>query len=275
MQYPEKGFTHAGKFHADDVFSTALLLYLNPEFTYTRGFEVPQDFDGIVYDIGWGEFDHHQKEARVRKNGTPYAAFGLLWEKFGADILGEKEAKRMDALFVQPLDLSDNTGNANMLCDSIESFNPAWDSHQSDDEAFAEALEVARAILQKKLDTVLAMKRGEGIVQEALKKAQDKILILENLAPWKQLVPATDIEYVVYPSKRGGYAAQAVPVHADTLELKCPFPEEWRGADAKKLAELSGVDGVKFCHKSGFLLTAETLEEAVQCCKRSQEQAKD
>lgn len=26
-------FTHSGKFHADDVFSAALLLYLNPEIT--------------------------------------------------------------------------------------------------------------------------------------------------------------------------------------------------------------------------------------------------
>ena len=26
-------FTHSGKFHADDVFSSALLLYLNPEIT--------------------------------------------------------------------------------------------------------------------------------------------------------------------------------------------------------------------------------------------------
>lgn len=30
-------FTHSGKFHADDVFSAALLLYLNPEITITRG----------------------------------------------------------------------------------------------------------------------------------------------------------------------------------------------------------------------------------------------
>ena len=28
-----KAFTHSGKFHADDVFSSALLLYLNPEIT--------------------------------------------------------------------------------------------------------------------------------------------------------------------------------------------------------------------------------------------------
>lgn len=30
-------FTHSGKFHADDVFSSALLLYLNPEITILRG----------------------------------------------------------------------------------------------------------------------------------------------------------------------------------------------------------------------------------------------
>ena len=75
-----KAFTHSGKFHADDVFSYALLLYLNPAITITRGNKVPKDFDGIVFDIGRGKYDHHQKDSRIRENGIPYAAFGLLWE---------------------------------------------------------------------------------------------------------------------------------------------------------------------------------------------------
>ena len=45
-------FTHGGKFHADDVFSSALLLYINPEISITRGNSVPDDFTGIVFDIG-------------------------------------------------------------------------------------------------------------------------------------------------------------------------------------------------------------------------------
>ena len=73
--------------HADDVFSSALLLYINPEISITRGNSVPDDFTGIVFDIGRGEFDHHQKDSRIRENGVPYAAFGLLWEAVGADIL--------------------------------------------------------------------------------------------------------------------------------------------------------------------------------------------
>ena len=47
-----KAFTHGGKFHADDVFSTALLLLARPDLEVQRGFAVPEGFDGIVYDIG-------------------------------------------------------------------------------------------------------------------------------------------------------------------------------------------------------------------------------
>ena len=46
-----KAFTHSGKFHADDVFSSALLLYLNPQITITRGNRVPEEYDGIVFVI--------------------------------------------------------------------------------------------------------------------------------------------------------------------------------------------------------------------------------
>ena len=82
----EKGFTHGGIFHADDVFSAALLLHFNPKLTIQRGNRVPEEFDGIVFDIGRGEYDHHQKDSRIRENGAPYAAFGLLWEALGTEI---------------------------------------------------------------------------------------------------------------------------------------------------------------------------------------------
>ena len=49
-----QAFTHSGKFHADDVFSSALLLSVNPEITIHRGSQVPEDFKGIVFDIGRG-----------------------------------------------------------------------------------------------------------------------------------------------------------------------------------------------------------------------------
>ena len=48
MKIPANGFTHAGKFHADDVFATALLQILRTDNKLTRGIEVPDGFDGIV-----------------------------------------------------------------------------------------------------------------------------------------------------------------------------------------------------------------------------------
>lgn len=75
---PDHGFTHGAKFHADDLFSTALLRLINPDIQVERGFDVPENFDGIVYDIGRGRFDHHQQDKEIRENGVPYAAFGLL-----------------------------------------------------------------------------------------------------------------------------------------------------------------------------------------------------
>ena len=128
MKIPANGFTHAGKFHADDVFATALLQILRPDIKITRGFVVPDGFDGIVYDVGFGLFDHHQEPRECRPNGVPYAAFGLLWQVLGPGLVGERQARLIDENFIQPLDLNDNTGEQNSLCDAIGFFNPVWDS---------------------------------------------------------------------------------------------------------------------------------------------------
>ena len=148
-------FTHGGKFHADDVFSAALLFYLNPEIQIGRGNQVPENYEGIVFDIGRGAYDHHQKESRVRENGVPYAAFGLLWEALGAEILGEDLAAQFDESFVQPLDQNDNTGEKNELATLIGNFNPTWDATGGTDEAFFQAVSVAGMILENKFQRYL------------------------------------------------------------------------------------------------------------------------
>ena len=101
MKIPAKGFTHGGKFHADDVFSTALLQILRPDIQVTRGFVVPDDFDGIVYDVGGCMFDHHSEPRECRPNGVPYAAFGLLWRLLGAQLVGEHQARLLDENYIQ------------------------------------------------------------------------------------------------------------------------------------------------------------------------------
>lgn len=67
--------THGGRFHADDVFSARLLKMVYPDIRIIRTFTVPDDFEGIVFDIGGGKYDHHQKDSDIRDNGIPYVAF--------------------------------------------------------------------------------------------------------------------------------------------------------------------------------------------------------
>ncbi len=185
-----KAFTHSGKFHADDVFSSALLLYLNPQITITRGNRVPEEYDGIVFDIGRGRYDHHQRDSRVRENGVPYAAFGLLWEELGSGILGETLAQRFDEEFVQPLDNNDNTGEKNELATLIGNFNPVWDAQkniQKEEESisaepaltaeeksrgltkeFQRAVQIAGSILENKFARYRADARADAQIEERL-----------------------------------------------------------------------------------------------------------
>lgn len=85
--------THAGKFHADDVFAIVLLEKIMENLVICRvdqlsEYEVSEET--IVFDIGYGKFDHHQKDGNgyhqnnnESKKAIPYAAFGLLWNHYG------------------------------------------------------------------------------------------------------------------------------------------------------------------------------------------------
>ena len=230
-------FTHGGKFHADDVFSAALLLHFNPQLTIQRGNRVPEDFAGIVFDIGRGEYDHHQKDSRIRENQVPYAAFGLLWEALGTEILSPEMAARFDEKFVQPLDLNDNTGEKNELASMIGMFNPVWDDNSGSDAAFLEAVAVAGRILEHKWERFRADERAEqqfaALLAEhrkriaAEKKAgtmDEKILILSEFFPCQKQLSATEIAFLIFPSNRGGYCVQPVRKE-NSSNYKYDFPE--------------------------------------------------
>lgn len=264
---PDKGFTHGGKFHSDDVFATALLRILNPQIQIERGFEVPEGFDGIVYDIGRGEFDHHQKDKECRGNGSAYAAFGLLWREFGTQLTDEKEAQKFDTEFIQPLDESDNTGCDNMLAKIISEFNPGWDSEVSYEECFWKAEEFAETILRNHFGRLEGMERGKVLVEKAMEESDGKILVLPVYVPWKQEVIGSSYQFAVYPSNRGGYSIQGVPVGMENTSLVCDFPKEWWGAEAEELPKMSGIASLRFCHPNGFLAATDTLEDAVRAAK--------
>lgn len=262
----KKGLTHAGKFHADDVFATALLQIIYPEIEIERAFQVPDGYEGIVYDIGLGAYDHHQQDREVRENGIPYAAFGLLWREYGPQLVGEQMAKDMDASFIQLLDESDNTGCKNELAGIIALFNPGWDEEKDTDTCFWEAVSFAKAILERKIAYIKGEERASSILEQAIAQSHDHILQLDQFVPWKKKIVGSDIWFVVYPSKRGGYNAQAVPKDLEHPELVYPFLEDWWGKEGEVLQEISEIKNARFCHASGFLFVADSLDGALEAC---------
>lgn len=283
-----KAFTHSGKFHADDVFSSALLLYLNPQITITRGNRVPEGYDGIVFDIGRGRYDHHQRDSRVRENGVPYAAFGLLWEELGSGILGETLAQRFDEEFVQPLDKNDNTGEKNELASLIGNFNPVWDETEAADGVteekrdrglsvgFLRAVQVAGMVLENKFVRYRADARADEKINQVLAMQETqggdaRILVLPEFVPCQKRLKETDIAFVIFPSNRGGYCIQPQK-KPDSMNYKCSFPKHWLGLENEELQKATGLASAGFCHKGGFLMTVGDEADAIRACEISLEE---
>ncbi|MBR6811115.1 MYG1 family protein [Candidatus Saccharibacteria bacterium] len=136
--------THSGKFHADEVMATAILLELrdaykhglikdeelgalagkfsSDSFVLCRIPEIMGDMDTkgkFLYDIGGRDYDHHQLERNgKRDNGIYYSSVGLIWKEFGMLICknvfpkSEDLTKRLwaaiDKKLVQVIDAGDN-----------------------------------------------------------------------------------------------------------------------------------------------------------------------
>ena len=273
MKIYDKGITHGGVFHADDVFSTALLRLLCPSFSVMRVSAVPEDTNGyIVYDIGGGCFDHHQTDAPVRPDGVPYAAFGLLWREYGAALgLSEDALTFLDNAFVSRIDHTDNTGVPNPLSTAFAAYNPSVGDDETSDEAFERAVDTATVILGQLVRKERIKDAAKATVLEAYAKMKDRTVVLERYLPWQNALVPTDALFVIYPSVRGGYVVQCVSL-PDSNTPKLPFPEKWRGLEKNELALISGIDGLSFCHKNGFLAAADDLNAALAATKKAQGQ---
>ena len=257
-------YTHGTKFHADDVFSTVLINKVADKYDIKRPHvnriidakwagELSNDY--IVYDIGFGKFDHHQKDNEIRENGIPYAAFGKLWRAVGADLVGEHAACRIEQSFVQNIDYTDNTGEPNMLSTIINDFNPNWDDDASFDERFNDAVNYAATAFDLTLSHILSEERAINVVKES--PVKEGILILPRYVPWANYVTNNmpEVNFVVFPSDRGGYTLRTVSNPGETTG-KILFPEEWLGTvDEEK--------GRTFCHPGNFLAVFNTKEQAI------------
>ena len=262
-----KAYTHAGIFHADDVFSTAFLKFLNPNIVIERVFKVPElADDAIAFDIGGGEFDHHQElEFRDEEKKLPYAAFGKLWRAFGHDIVDDIGWKMIDKNLVVPIDMHDNgygkDVGPNTMSIFISNFNPQWDTNEDMNVAFGHAVEAAHMVLQNFFSKANSIDKAVEIIEGKKDDEyyKNKILVLDQYIPWKDIVKeidGIDVIFAVYPSTRGGYCIESIN------SSKYPLPYKW----TQEMPE-----GMTFVHISRFLAAVDTKERAVEYAMQAKE----
>lgn len=274
--------THSGLFHADELgaFVVAVLSGQTQPSKLIRLTDIsPENINsqkGIIADIGReykpekDRFDHHQGLI-LRKNGVPYASFGLMWKHYGHLIEPDAEVReRVDKVFIQGIDANDADSEyyAEGYCSAgevrlttlpgiISSMNT---SDLKDQEAQKAAFLKAAVIIEMCLENAI---EGAKRFVEANKKfahiakVEGEIITLSEFVPWKEIVyeSYTDAKFVVSPSAHPGnpFSLLAVPIKPGRRDLKIPIerPEWFEG----------------FIHQGKFIAGCQSLEEAVMLAK--------
>ena len=209
--------THSGRFHADDILSAALLKIvgiISDVSVIKRVGQVPQEFDGLAFDIGEGEFDHHQSNARVRPNGDKYAAFGLLWNAIGVEYIMEKyqtdlqtatqAAEKFDSDFVTPMDLTDNFGQKkypNTLSYLVAFMND--DKSKTADALFTDMANYYCKPLEIAIYKSYKFVKDKELAKQLASGASDFIIVPLDFDIDRSAFEETSVKYILKPSHRG------------------------------------------------------------------------
>lgn len=283
--------THTGSFHPDDVFSTAFLSRLveNPILIRTANAQDAQP-NAIVYDIGFGKFDHHGTDARYRTapyEKIKYCSFGLLWEEYGLnflkklyneDINYEQLYKNIEEKLILQIDAIDNgyfpkvesEYHLTDLDKVIDLFNKTWIEEVDNDDNFLVAVNVASQIfdriIKREYGLIIAAKKIEPLFDTV----ENNILLLEEYIPYLDAIfnskhpKASEIKIVIFPSNRGGYNVKPMTVSKKSKELVVNFPKKLWGLHDEELEQVSNIKGARFIHLTGFMSATETKESAFE-----------
>ena len=279
--------THNGTFHCDEIFSTIMFSKLLPDVVVCRTSDLEKaNKTQYIYDVGGGELDHHQFGGNgERENGVKYSSCGLVWKKYGKDIIKKYTNDNIDEIWqmidknlIQCIDAGDNGQIPDIdtsyrlvqVANIISEFNPIWDENVDPDIKFQKALQVAEIVFENSIINTISKIKAKGKVELAINDAKDGIMTLEKFLPWKEVLLESDsakaklINFVIFPSNRGGYNIYTVPEKLGSFESRKLFPKEWAGLKDKELQKVTTVKTARFCHNKCFICAVDTKEDALK-----------
>ena len=288
--------THSGGFHADELLSSVILtkLFPNAELRRTRDRDwLSPSLDKIIYDVGGDYnaqnqiFDHHQRPGPLRQDGQPYSSFGLIWAHYGQDYLKAMDVpeadikaihQAFDEKFVLPIDLLDNgamepsvAGPLSILTlpSLFDMMKPVFDntSPTATDDAFLQALSIARIFVEASITDRAAVLRAKSMVNDAIIKAgKSQILELPMGMPYLSALRASGADHLLFMiAPRGDdWTINGIKLNDNTFDQRADLPSSWAGLTDGDLESASGVQGAIFCHNARFIAVANSRDAIIK-----------
>ena len=274
--------THSGRFHADEVFATSMILMIEDHEIIRSREQDEIDAADIVLDVGAEydpekrRFDHHQNSfTMTREDGTPYATAGLIWKHYAKAIFASKglvqpeqveyATRWVDEKLIKDIDAVDNgmyledpRPSVSMI---IGIMNESSDEPEKQLQAFHKAVQFTNDIMHNIVDAAIREAEVASELTERLKSVENGLLILDKNLPYKDFISKhPEVQRVVYPRNEEQYG-----VYCNGKQNH--LPERFRGLRDEELQQVSGLDDAVFCHKSGFMCVTLSLESALFMAK--------
>ncbi len=261
--------THSGCFHIDDVISTIFISKIMKKVILIR---IPSTANKdltnkLVYDIGLGQFDHHQKNRNGRReNGIYYSSIGLLWKEFGTKYLKDLKVKNVNKVFeymdkelIQYIDAIDNMQNEylenKVLPDFIKYCNPQWNENISENEAFIHALQLADEFWKIYIKHAIAEVEAIDIILKEAENCDKCYLVFDKDLPYRKAVKYLKndkIKYMVFKSRREGYDVRII-------KESCKFKEQIINEECKEK-----IEDLIYADANGKLCCTKTIDGAIK-----------
>lgn len=224
----------------------------------------------LMFDIGCGQFDHHQKDARMRsedkiydgRGDCKYSACSLLWNEFGyqwlSRVTGCKQEKALNRGWMvvdkvlQSIDRQDNYGPVdgyNALSSVMSYYDNVHNPIYSFVKSIENTLEFIFPIIKEAMNVIEQSGQAQSYEDISIKG----VFINYDPIGKKSItnIPAavfadTNILYMIVPSLNDAGKFNVIGIGNHTIP---------------KLIE-SGKDGCTFVHATRFMAVFESLEKA-------------
>lgn len=296
--------THPAPHQADEVTAICILRILNPNVRIVRTRDpvlmqtLSETENAFLLDVG-GQynanklmFDHHQPEGAGYRNPInhewPYATAGLIWKHYGAKVVKklypelshdncQEVADYLDAYLIKYLDAIDcgvriKSGGPSLSA-VIASFNPSWFEAQEED-SFPIILDLSQVVLKNFIRRYAGKILARDRVRNSKTMMDGTVLVLDHCLPWSDVVALEmpDVMLVVYPvvsSVTGETQWQLKTAVSKNNLPRIMLPRQWGGLEGQRLAAVTAVNDVVFCHRSSHLAGTYTLEAALALASKA------